>query len=81
MQQSTPVSSKEEEEALRGQVTALQQRIQVLARYHGAGAMGATDSSGVEVGMAERVQAGQGTSDTSLSQPPAATGHGVLTEV
>ncbi|XP_031204832.1 ankyrin repeat domain-containing protein 24 isoform X4 [Mastomys coucha] len=36
MQQSTPVSSKEEEEALRGQVTALQQRIQEEAREHGA---------------------------------------------
>lgn len=31
VQQSTPTSSKEEEEALRGQVTALQQQIQVLA--------------------------------------------------
>ncbi|GAB1295416.1 Ankyrin repeat domain-containing protein 24 [Apodemus speciosus] len=35
-QQSTPASSKEEEEALRGQVTALQQQIQEEAREHGA---------------------------------------------
>lgn len=81
-QQSTPASSKEEEEALRGQVTALQQQIQVLALYHGAGVIGATVRAiGVEVGMADRVQAGLGTSDTSLSQPPAATGRGVLTHV
>ncbi|XP_076775325.1 ankyrin repeat domain-containing protein 24-like isoform X2 [Arvicanthis niloticus] len=36
LQQSTPASSKEEEEALRGQVTALQQQIQEEAREHGA---------------------------------------------
>ncbi|XP_028627617.1 ankyrin repeat domain-containing protein 24 [Grammomys surdaster] len=36
VQQSTPASSKEEEEALRGQVTALQQQIQEEAREHGA---------------------------------------------
>lgn len=35
VQQSTPASSKEEE-ALRGQVTALQQQIQEEAREHGA---------------------------------------------
>lgn len=33
VQQSTPASSKEQEEALRGQVTALQQQIQVLALW------------------------------------------------
>lgn len=44
VQQTTPASSKEEEEALRNQVTALQQQIQVLALECGAGVMGATDS-------------------------------------
>lgn len=43
VQQSTPGSSKEEEEALRGQVTALQQQIQVLALYPGTGVMGGGD--------------------------------------
>lgn len=60
-QQSTPASSKEEEEALRGQVTALQQQIQVLPLYPGAGVMGATVRAiGVEVGMADRVRPGRG---------------------
>lgn len=60
-QQAAPASS-EEEEALRGQVVALQERMEVPLCGRGGVKAATRGAVAVQMGVAGRIQAGQGTS-------------------